>query len=110
MCGACAQVCPVKIPLPKLINRLRNESIEGLGSDSVLGKGSMKKPLEAGIWKGWRFIYSNPLVCLLFVKTMTRMRLFVPTNIGKWSKYRNTPKPGKRSIEDIARIAGFTNE
>ncbi len=110
MCGACAQVCPVKIPLPTLINRLRNESIEGVDSDSVLGKGSLKKPIESSIWKGWRFIYSNPLVYLLFVKTMTRMRLLVPTNIGKWSKYRNTPKPSKRSIEEIARSEGFINE
>jgi L-lactate dehydrogenase complex protein LldF len=110
MCGACEQVCPVKIPLPTLINRLRNESIEGVDSDSILGKGSLKMPIESGIWKVWRFIYSNPLVYLFFIRAMTRMRLLVPTKFGKWSKYRNTPKPSKRSIEEIARSEGFINE
>ena len=29
LCGACGEVCPVRIPLPKLINRLRAEAVDG---------------------------------------------------------------------------------
>jgi L-lactate dehydrogenase complex protein LldF len=28
LCGACAEVCPVKVPLPELLRRLREERVE----------------------------------------------------------------------------------
>lgn len=31
LCGACAEVCPVRIPLPRLINRLRYEGVRPTG-------------------------------------------------------------------------------
>jgi L-lactate dehydrogenase complex protein LldF len=42
LCGACGEVCPVQIPIPDLIRRLRNESYDQDGSAVVAG-GDIKR-------------------------------------------------------------------
>jgi L-lactate dehydrogenase complex protein LldF len=50
LCRACEEVCPVKIPIPDLIRRLRNESYDEKGS--VKGHGYKKNFVESFVWKG----------------------------------------------------------
>ena len=74
LCGACGEVCPVEIPLPRLINRLRAEAVAAQRDDHRLqGRGSLRRPAEALAWKSWRTLYSRPVLYRLFTHLATRL-------------------------------------
>jgi L-lactate dehydrogenase complex protein LldF len=111
MCGACGEVCPVKIPLPKLINRLRAESVNAERSEArIIGKGSMRKNSEAMAWAGWKMIYAHPFNYRTFRWFATRLRAMTPPRLGAWTRYRSAPKPAPRSLQELAHDEGFENE
>jgi len=111
MCGACAEVCPVKIPLPKLINRLRAESVNEQRTTTPLsGRGSLRKPSEATIWKLWSRLNSHPRLYRMFTFAATRLRWLTPGKLGAWTRYRSAPRPARQSLHDLARKEGFSNE
>ena len=111
LCGACGEVCPVKIPLPSLINRLRAEAVSAQHEQSQLrGKGSLRKPGEALAWKLWALLYSRPLAYRLFTRLATRLRSLAPARLGAWSRYRKAARPAARSLHELARHEGFVDE
>ncbi|MCG6966834.1 MAG: iron-sulfur cluster-binding protein [Chromatiaceae bacterium] len=111
MCGACAEVCPVKIPLPTLINRLRAEAVNLQRTSTPLaGRGSLRKPGEASIWKIWQRLYSSPGLYRLFSFAATRMRWLTPVSLGGWTRYRSAPRPAARTLHELARQEGFRHE
>lgn len=111
MCGACGEVCPVQIPLPKLINKLRSEAVEGNNTSELIeGARSKRKPLESLAWKIWKQVYSNPFIYSIFSKITTRLNFISPKKLGKWGKYRITPRPSKQSLKELANQAGFDHE
>ena len=111
MCGACGEVCPVKIPLPKLINRLRAESVNQQRTTTPLsGRGSLRKPTEATIWKLWQRLNSHPSLYRVFTFFATRLRWLTPSKLGAWTRYRTAPKPAARSLHELARKEGFSHE
>ncbi len=111
LCGACGEVCPVKIPLPSLINRLRAESVEAERSAAKInGKGSMRKSSESMSWSIWRQLYSKPGFYHLFRWAATRFRALTPPRVGAWTRYRSAPKPAAKSLEEMARQQGFDYE
>jgi hypothetical protein len=90
---------------------LRSEAVEGNNANELIeGAGSMRKLLESLAWKNWKLIYSNPFVYSMFSKTTTTLNFISPKTIGKWGKYRTTPKPSKYSLKELANQAGFDNE
>jgi L-lactate dehydrogenase complex protein LldF len=111
MCGACGEVCPVQIPLPKLINKLRSEAVEGNNTSELIeGARSKRKPLESFAWKIWKQVYSNPFIYSIFSKIATRLNFISPKKLGQWGKYRITPRPSKQSLKELANQAGFDHE
>lgn len=110
LCGACGEVCPVRIPLPKLINRLRAESVNANESDAdINGKGSMKKITEATAWKLWANSFASPGKYKTISKGYQQFGAMIP-NTGAWTKYRAAPKPAKQSLRSLAEQEGFANE
>jgi len=111
LCGACGEVCPVKIPLPKLINRLRAEAVNERRSSAPLsGRGSLRKPGEATVWKLWQRLYANPGLYRLFTLAATRLRRLTPSSLGGWTRYRSAPRPAARTLRELARREGFRGE
>lgn len=111
LCGACGEVCPVKIPLPQLINRLRAESVNAQRSEARLsGKGSMRKSSESLAWGFWKLLYAHPVNYRIFRWCATRFRALTPSSVGPWTKYRSAPKPAARSLQEMARAEGFNHE
>jgi L-lactate dehydrogenase complex protein LldF len=101
-------VCPVRIPIPKIINRLRYEANH---SDGVTtGSGSKRKKTEAMIWKAWSMLHARPALYRFMAKTVTRLRKLAPANAGPWTRYRTAPKPAARSLHDLARTHGVDDE
>lgn len=112
LCGACGEVCPVRIPLPKLINRLRAEAVNGWREDDtpLAGKGSLRKPAEAGIWRQWALLNSHPRLYRLFTWTASRLRWLSPRQLGGWTRYRTAPSPARRSLRELVRKEGMRHE
>jgi L-lactate dehydrogenase complex protein LldF len=111
LCGACGEVCPVEIPLPRLINRLRAEAVSAQREDNRLqGSGSLRRPAEVLAWKLWRTLYSRPGLYRLFSRVATRLRALAPRSLGGWTRYRSAPRPAARSLAELARQEGFDSE
>ncbi len=111
LCGACGEVCPVEIPLPRLINRLRAEAVNAHRSTTPLsGRGSLRKPGEAGAWRLWQQLYSRPRLYRLFTFAATRLRWMTPASLGGWTRYRSAPRPAARTLRELAQREGFGDE
>ncbi|AFV00472.1 LutB/LldF family L-lactate oxidation iron-sulfur protein [Simiduia agarivorans] len=97
LCGACEEVCPVRIPIPQLLQRLRAEyrsDEEGVMS----GAGGGRSILEAGVWAGWAWACEHPGVYRLLTWIAGRMRSLVPWLPSAWKNGRTMPVPAARSF------------
>jgi L-lactate dehydrogenase complex protein LldF len=109
LCGACGEVCPVQIPIPGLINRLRHDAVR---KDQVAtrGAGTGRRPQEAIIWKLWARIYASPARYRLFSKAAARFRGLLPERFGGWTNVRNMPRPAEKSLHALAREEGIDEQ
>ena len=114
LCGACAEVCPVRIPIPRLLNRLRQESVQaraadGSGLAQVAGRGARRKPAEARLWRLWAWVHANPGRYRLLTGLAARLRALQPRRLGPWTRTREAPRLAPRSLHELAREAGFSS-
>lgn len=103
LCGACGEVCPVKIPIPKLLLRLRKESVKAPSShDDVVmkGEGSAHRKTEALIWKLWAWVHKSPWRYQLSMQMLTRLRGLLPKKLGAWTEVRTAPKPAAKTLHE----------
>ena len=100
--GACGEVCPVEIPLPDIIRKLREQK-SALPADQGItpGAGSQRNKKEVLAWELWRRIYGVPFLYQLFTYTATRFRHFIPKSIGPWTHYRTAPTPAKKTLHEL---------
>ncbi|AWK98911.1 MULTISPECIES: LutB/LldF family L-lactate oxidation iron-sulfur protein [Stutzerimonas] len=105
LCGACGEVCPVKIPIPTLLRRLREENIKAPDDPHKVmrGQGSKYSRKERLIWAGWRLLNTSPTLYRLFGFFATRLRALTPSNIGPWTQNHSAPKPAARSLHELAK-------
>lgn len=105
LCGACGEVCPVRIPIPSLLRRLREENVSrpDPGHAVMRGQGSKYSALESTVWTLWRTLYTRPLLYRLFRFFATRLRALTPSRLGPWTEHRGAPKPAARSLHELAR-------
>jgi L-lactate dehydrogenase complex protein LldF len=111
LCGACAEVCPVKIPIPDLIRRLRNESYTSGGS-AVPGSGTKRNLAETMVWKGWALANLHPAVNRIGVKAagMLGVRLPKVGPLRNWTCTRSTPVISRESLHERASKEGVKDE
>ncbi|SFM67555.1 LutB/LldF family L-lactate oxidation iron-sulfur protein [Marinobacter zhejiangensis] len=105
LCGACGEVCPVRIPIPDLLVRLRQESVDGdhLHPARVRGHGSKRSKLEAMAWRGWRWMHTSGNRYRLGTRLATRLRALQPRQLGAWTRYRSAPRLARRSLHELVR-------
>lgn len=103
LCGACGEVCPVKIPIPKLLQRLRKEAVDGdrLHPARVAGHGSKRNRLEMLVWHGWTWLSTRPALYRLASRVMGHLRALTPSRLGGWTRYRTAPKPAPKSLHQL---------
>jgi L-lactate dehydrogenase complex protein LldF len=106
LCGACKEVCPIKINIPHMLLNLRSKLAEGHKSHKVKRKFS-----ERIFAKSFRFIMSSPFIlglihkigrCLQipFVKNGKIARLRIPP-FSTWTNTKDLPPIAKQSFRDI---------
>lgn len=105
LCGACGDVCPVKIPIPELLQRLRQENVQSPRHQpkAVEGAGSKYSHKERMLWRGWQWLNTHPALYRLFLWSATRFRSLTPRRMGPWTEHRSAPAPAARSLHDLAR-------
>ncbi|MBK9575173.1 MAG: iron-sulfur cluster-binding protein [Rhodoferax sp.] len=103
LCGACAEVCPVKIPIPDLLVRLRNEAQARPGSAeaTLRGSGAARTALISVIWRFWALIYSRLGLYRLTSWFLSRGRALSPTEQGAWTRSRTPLIPAPKRLRDL---------
>jgi L-lactate dehydrogenase complex protein LldF len=100
LCGACAVVCPVKIPLPDLLRKLREKQMER----------GMKSRQETFMLKAWAWLALHPGLYALATKIGVRvMRLWGGKNrlihtlpgASGWTDGRDFPAPSGLTFREM---------
>jgi L-lactate dehydrogenase complex protein LldF len=110
LCGACAEVCPVRIPIPQLLNRLRWEGVRGTATSEVLGRGGRRKRLHALLWGLWGRVHASPAAYRAATALLARLRFLVPRRLGAWGRTRATPAVAPKGLHRLAREEGFEGQ
>ena len=106
LCGACGEVCPVKIPIPALLRRLREENVRAPQQSaevSLRGQGSAYSKSERWLWAGWEQFNKRPWIYRTGSLLATKFRHFVPNSLGPWTENHRAPKPAAKSLHQLAK-------
>jgi len=109
LCGACGEVCPVRIPIPALLVRLRTEANRDPAQqveNALRGQGASFSRSERLVWRFWSGAFARPSVYRWFRWAATRLRAFAPRNQLGWTRHREPLKPAARSLADLLRERG----
>ncbi|SFU54373.1 LutB/LldF family L-lactate oxidation iron-sulfur protein [Halomonas korlensis] len=102
LCGACGEVCPVKIPIPDLLVRLRREAV-GEGRGNVRGAGVKRSKREVAAWKGFQWLATHPSAWRGGTAVAGKLRALTPSRLGPWTEYRTAPKPAKVTLHSLVK-------
>lgn len=104
LCGACGEVCPVGIPIPDLLMRLREaarrEDPAARQHEPLKGQGTARSYIEVLSWKIWRALYSHPFWYRMFAWAAPRLRWFTPSRQAGWTQSRAALRPARRSLRE----------
>jgi L-lactate dehydrogenase complex protein LldF len=100
LCGACREVCPVKIDIPELLLHLRAEITDGTPEQPV-----KRKVAESIAFRLYSFFWLRPAF-YKFGTTMSRLFqkgpfLKIASPMRAWTSGRELPKVAKRSFREI---------
>jgi len=112
LCGACAEVCPVQIPIPNLLARLRAEAVEP-SSDAVRGGGAARSLIETWGWRGSTLLFTSPLLYGVVARLGGWFGNLMPgwlPMINRWTRFRTKPHFAPKSLHALAREKGYDHE
>ncbi|MFZ1828516.1 MAG: LutB/LldF family L-lactate oxidation iron-sulfur protein [Candidatus Competibacteraceae bacterium] len=115
-CGACEEVCPVKIPITDILRRLRTESYNKTDSaNAVKGHGHKVNMTESLTWKGWALSNATPWVNALNAKLLGLLgpqlpKLSALDIVKKWTQSRALPTFADKSLHALAKEKGIADE
>ena len=102
LCGACAEVCPVRIPIPDILIRLRNEAqAQPETASDLRGAGESRSALVSLIFRTWVMIYRHPLLYRISTWFMSRGRALTPSAQGEWTGIRTPLVPAPKRLRDL---------
>ncbi|MDT0512285.1 LutB/LldF family L-lactate oxidation iron-sulfur protein [Halomonas sp. LES1] len=102
LCGACGEVCPVKIPIPDLLVRLRRKSV-GEGRGNVAGAGIKRTRKEVAAWKGFQWLATHPAAWRAGTSVAGRLRALTPARLGAWTQHRSAPRPATTTLHALVK-------
>lgn len=104
LCGACEEVCPVNIPIPALLQRLRKQAnLSDSQQGSIRGAGSARNKLEAGFWCFWGWLCRTPFIYHFSTRVMARARPLFGIVKTSWNNGRTTPAPAPKTLNEMLR-------
>nr|WP_306672334.1 LutB/LldF family L-lactate oxidation iron-sulfur protein [Geothrix fuzhouensis] len=113
LCGACGEVCPVEIPIPEILVRLRREATHSDVGSNVAGKGTGRTATEDWAWHLWAGVLKRPALYRVATWFATRFGKALPARaplIKNWTQFRTKPVPARRSLTERLRAEGVSHE
>ena len=103
LCGACNEVCPVKIPITDILVRLRGEAQAKPETEEATLRGSGAARTLAGstVWSMWSQVYSKSGLYKLASWFMSRGRSLSPSEQGAWTRSRTPLVPAPKRLRDL---------
>ncbi len=103
LCGACGEVCPVRIPIPEMLLRLRYEAKHEPkpGHQPIDGQGVGKKTVETMAMKSFAFAATHPSLYHSGTAVATALRGMMPKQLGAWTQCRTAPKPAAKTLHAL---------
>lgn len=104
LCGRCEEVCPMRIPLPRMLRALRTQQFE---------RGQMAAPIRFGL-RVWAYLAARPAlyqrltglgVRMLAAFGKRRGRFSRLPLAGGWTHARDLPAPASRTFQQQWRAA-----
>lgn len=98
-CGACVEVCPVKIPLTELMRELRAEQFT-----RRLRSRSERLALRVWSWAARRptIYHASARIAVRALRLLSRLGI-APPGFGEWMRGRNVPVPTGRTFRELRR-------
>jgi len=102
LCGECAEVCPVKIPLPDLLRHLRQQQVER----------HLRPWSERAALRAWAWLARHPALYATGARVVARAlhlfagrkgRLRYLPGVSGWTHERDLPAPAGRTFRDLYR-------
>ena len=115
-CGACEEVCPVKIPITTVLRRLRTESYRKADApDAVKGHGYKRTLAESLTWQGWALSNATPWLNALNAKVLglAGPHLSKLPQVGvlkHWGQTRALPPFARKSLHALVKEKGIADE
>jgi L-lactate dehydrogenase complex protein LldF len=100
LCGACAAVCPVEIPIVRLLVRLRREAVHENPASPVRGAGEAQSPIERAAWSFWEAAHRHPALYRMLGWAATRLAGRLPGRL---------PRPAARTLHERIGESGATD-
>ena len=97
LCGACYEVCPVKIDIPAILLHLRRLEVEGSTGSERLGERFAMSGL-AKIFRHPRAYRAAQRALVLARRTAGRWPRRLPGSLGAWTRSRELPVPPRRTF------------
>jgi L-lactate dehydrogenase complex protein LldF len=88
LCGACAEVCPVKIDIPGLLLKLRKESVQA-------------DPADRRMWGVWSWLMRHPAIYAMAARIGLAFAGFNIGPLAAWRSERDFPAPPRKSFRDL---------
>ena len=110
LCGACYEVCPVKINFPEVLVHLRAKDVESKHAVREF-EGNNKAPFSQmdGMMLGAKKLFTSGKMMSIAERGLPMSRLIsgrkhkitaVPGIVGGWTAYRDIPEPPKESFRN----------
>ena len=110
LCGACYEVCPVKINFPEVLVHLRAKDVESKHAVREF-EGNKKAPFSQmdGMMLGAKKLFTSGKMMSVAERGLPMSRLIagrkhkitaVPGIVGGWTAYRDIPEPPKESFRN----------
>ncbi|CAN5461269.1 LutB/LldF family L-lactate oxidation iron-sulfur protein [soil metagenome] len=116
LCGACKEVCPVKIDIPELLLHLRAEIADGSAGGVTVTEPPKRKFAESLAFKLYSFAWSGPTSYRFGIKAARIMQRLVVRDgkigkasgfiaklappLGAWTAWRDAPAVAPRSFRE----------
>jgi len=97
LCGACGEICPVKIDLPRLLLELRARVVQAGGAswaERLFVRGWVATMARSG-----RLRLVAPIVRWLH-RAVARTRIPLPYPFSRWTQFRELPPPVRASFRE----------
>lgn len=107
LCGACYDVCPVKINIPEVLVHLRGKDVEAKHGQGDEGTKRKSPDQMDAMMAGAKTMFSSGKVLGLAERGLPLGRLasgrshkisWLPGLVGGWTKYRDVPEPPKQAF------------